>query len=278
MRKSCAQPTLQLGRVDDAAIQRACREGGEILVPRRIEDERRSLILFMHDGGLPLQGGPAGVTGERVRRRFVLAIVFQALGRREIRRAARIAYRSFMSSLRIAAVEAPWGPVHVATTPRGVLAIAIMSPSEPFLADASRRSGLEPQPGSSGLLDRAVAAIEAFLAGEPHAFDGLPLDLADRRPWDRLVLDGVRQLQRGEVTSYGRLARMIGRPGAARAVGGAVGRNPIGLAIPCHRVIAGDGTIGGYGGDWFGSREQLLEIKRELLAREGVVLPTRLPD
>jgi O-6-methylguanine DNA methyltransferase len=77
------------------------------------------------------------------------------------------------------------------------------------------------------------------------------------------------------VTSYGRLAGAIGRRGAARAVGGAVGRNPIGLAIPCHRVIAGDGTIGGYGGDLFGSRDELLDIKRELLSLEGVTLPSR---
>ena len=180
--------------------------------------------------------------------------------------------------LRIAAVAGPWGPIHVATTPRGVLAIAILSPLEPFLTDASRRSGLERRTGPSRLLDRAVAAIERFFAGDPSAFDGLPLDLADRGTWDRAVLEGVRRLSRGEVTSYGRLARTIGRPGAARAVGGAVGRNPIGLAIPCHRVIAGDGTIGGYGGDWFGSREQLLEIKRELLALEGVELPARLTD
>ena len=182
------------------------------------------------------------------------------------------------SGLRTATVAGPWGPIHVATTPRGVLAIAILSPLEPFLTDASRRSGLERRAGSSRLLDRAVAAIERFFAGDPLAFDGLPLDLADRGTWDRAVFEGVRRLSRGEVTSYGRLARMIGRTGAARAVGGAVGRNPIGLAIPCHRVIAGDGTIGGYGGDWFGSREQLLEIKRELLALEGIELPARLTD
>ena len=109
----------------------------------------------------------------------------------------------------------------------------------------------------------------------PHRSRALPLGLADRGSWDRTVLAGVRTLGWGEVTSYGRLARSIGRRGAARAVGGAVGRNPIGLAIPCHRVIAGDGTIGGYGGDWFGSRDDLLAIKRELLAREGVTLPTR---
>jgi methylated-DNA-[protein]-cysteine S-methyltransferase len=181
-------------------------------------------------------------------------------------------------TLRVAAVAGPWGPIHVATTARGVLAIAILSPRDAFVADAARRSGLEVETGSSPFLDRAVDAIERFFAGDTAPFEGLPLDLADRRAWDLSVFSGVRQLGRGEVTSYGRLARAIGRSGAARAVGGAVGRNPIGLAIPCHRVIAGDGSIGGYGGDWFGSREQLLEIKRELLALEGIELPVSLPD
>jgi methylated-DNA-[protein]-cysteine S-methyltransferase len=179
-------------------------------------------------------------------------------------------------TLMVAAVAGPWGPIHVATTTRGVVSIAVLSSRESFVADAARRSGLEPRSGSSPLLDRAVAAIERFLAGDSAPFEGLPLDLLERGPWDVAVFDGVRRLGRGEVTSYGRLARAIGRTGAARAVGGAVGRNPIGLAIPCHRVIAGDGSIGGYGGDWFGNREQLLEIKRELLTMEGVELPVRL--
>jgi len=74
----------------------------------------------------------------------------------------------------------------------------------------------------------------------------------------------------GSVTSYGRIARTVDRPGAARAVGGAVGRSPIGIVIPCHRVIAADGTLGGYGGDWYGSRALHLAVKRELLALEGV--------
>jgi len=177
--------------------------------------------------------------------------------------------------LHVAAIAAPWGPIHVATSAHGVVAIAVLTPIERFTDDAARRTGLERVEGPSRLLDRAVEAVEAFLEGDPRPFDGLPLVVSDRPPWDRAVFDGVRQLARGEVTSYGRLARRIGRPGVARAVGGAVGRNPIGLAIPCHRVIAGDGSIGGYGGDWFGSRDELLEIKRELLAREGVELPVR---
>ena len=88
--------------------------------------------------------------------------------------------------------------------------------------------------------------------------------------WDRHVLDEVAAIPFGSTASYGDIARRVGAPRAARAVGGAVGRNPIGLLIPCHRVIAADGTIGGYGGDAWGSREDRLDIKRALLRREGV--------
>ena len=84
------------------------------------------------------------------------------------------------------------------------------------------------------------------------------------------MFEAVRALPPGTTASYGDVARMIGKPGAARAVGGAVGRCPIGLAIPCHRVIAGDGTLGGYGGGWWGGRQAGLDLKRELLAREGI--------
>ena len=86
----------------------------------------------------------------------------------------------------------------------------------------------------------------------------------------RVGADGVRSIPRGEVASYGEVARRIGRTGAARAVGGAVGRNPVGLLVPCHRVIAGDGSLGGYGVAAWGGREAALDVKRGLLALEGV--------
>jgi methylated-DNA-[protein]-cysteine S-methyltransferase len=175
----------------------------------------------------------------------------------------------------VAVVDAPWGPVHVAASRDAILGIAVLAPRDAFVADVEHRTGRAPGPAAGSFLDRAAEAVEAFLAGDPSALVALPLDLGDRGPWDRAVLGGVREVGWGQVTSYGRVARAIGRPGAARAAGGAIGRNPIGLAIPCHRVIAGDGTIGGYGGDWFGSREALLEIKRELLATEGIALPAR---
>jgi methylated-DNA-[protein]-cysteine S-methyltransferase len=161
----------------------------------------------------------------------------------------------------------------VAVSAHGLIGLAVRAPRDLFLAEVVHRTGLEPLAGSSRLLDRAVAAVEAFLAGRPGALESLPLDLVVGSEWDRAVLGRVRQIGWGRATSYGRVARAIGRRGAARAVGGAVGRNPIGLAIPCHRVLAGDGSIGGYGGDWFGSRDDLLDIKRELLALEGIALP-----
>jgi O-6-methylguanine DNA methyltransferase len=185
------------------------------------------------------------------------------------------------SAVRHAAVAAPWGPVHIAADARAVLAVELLTPESAFVAGLERRLG-RPVGHAVGrrtgtLLDRAVEQVEAFIAGSRRSFD-LPIGLDDRPAWDRLVLEGVAQVPWGAVTSYGRVARRIGRPGAARAVGGAVGRNPVGILVPCHRVIAGDGTIGGYGGAWYGTREQLLDIKRELLSREGVALPARQAD
>ena len=175
----------------------------------------------------------------------------------------------------VAIVPGPWGPIHLAATARGIVAIDLLTPTEAFVANLERRlrgvvsTEIGP-PGSEGHLEAGRRALSRFLAGEPDAFAGLPLDLEDRPAWDRAVLGAVRQIGRGETSSYGRIARAVGRPGAARAVGGAVGRNPISLAIPCHRIIAGDGGLGGYGGGWWGSREVRLDLKRDLLAREGV--------
>ena len=178
-----------------------------------------------------------------------------------------------VTSLRMAAVPAPWGPIHVAVNDRGIVALETLTPREVFTAALERRFHRDVVSGRSRLLDDAVAQLEEYLLGDRRAFT-LPIDLADRPAWDRAVLAAVAEIPWGEVTSYGGVARQIDRPGAAR-VGGAVGRSPIGIVIPCHRVIAGDGTLGGYGGDWYGSRERLLELKQELLAMEGVDIPRR---
>jgi methylated-DNA-[protein]-cysteine S-methyltransferase len=178
------------------------------------------------------------------------------------------------TTIRMAAVAAPWGPIHVAVSNGGLVALETMTPREIFVAGLERRLRREVEGGSGGLLDEAVAQLEEYLRGERRAFT-MPIDLSDRPAWDQTVLAAVQGIPWGEVNSYGVLARRIDRPGAARAVGGAVGRSPIGIVVPCHRVIAGDGTLGGYGGDWYGSRERLLELKQELLAMEGLDIPRR---
>lgn len=176
----------------------------------------------------------------------------------------------------VAVVEAPWGPVHLAADADGVVGLEVLTTTEAFARSIGRRLGEPPSRSPGGTvrrrLTRATEAVGAHLGGDPDALSDVAFRLLGLSAWDRLVLDGVRDVPWGELTSYGRLARAIGRPGAARAVGGAVGRNPIGLIVPCHRVIAGDGSIGGYGGSWFGSREALLGVKRELLALEGIRL------
>jgi methylated-DNA-[protein]-cysteine S-methyltransferase len=175
----------------------------------------------------------------------------------------------------LAVVEAPWGPVRLAADEDAVLAVEVLSTPESFANAVRQRLGELPEPAGQAAprvrrrLEQASQALAAFLAGQPEAIAEVPVALPGASDWDRLVLDGVRRLAWGELVGYGGLADRIGRRGAARAVGGAVGRNPIGLLIPCHRVIAGDGTLGGYGGGWFGEREALLEIKVALLGREG---------
>ena len=186
--------------------------------------------------------------------------------------------RTGPAAIRTGRTDAPWGPVRVAAGSDGIVAIEQLVSEEDFEARLARRFGGglrrdSPAPGepeAAAHLQAALVALAAFFDGDLLALVDLPLDLADLSAWDRLVLGAVRDLAPGTTASYGDVARMIGKPGAARAVGGAVGRNPIGLAIPCHRVIAGDGSLGGYGAGWWGGRQTGLDLKRELLAREGV--------
>ena len=187
-----------------------------------------------------------------------------------------------MTTIVIAVADSAWGPARVAAAPRGVVAVSLLSPADAFEAGLARR-GLgdvvaveNARPGPARMLAaRARDLVAAMLAGEAAPVETLPVDIADRSAWDRLVLEVVRAIPRGQVASYGEVARRIGRTGAARAVGGAVGRNPVGLLIPCHRVIAGDGTLGGYGVAAWGGEEAALDLKRDLLALEGVLVLRR---
>jgi methylated-DNA-[protein]-cysteine S-methyltransferase len=116
---------------------------------------------------------------------------------------------------------------------------------------------------------KAVAKqLDQWFYGKRHAFD-LDLDLGEIAGFRRTVLETlVAQVPWGETVSYGELASMAGKPRAARAAGSAMRNNPIPFVIPCHRVLAAGNKIGGYGGG-----ANAIDLKRALLAREGVLIP-----
>jgi O-6-methylguanine DNA methyltransferase len=177
----------------------------------------------------------------------------------------------------IATLAGPWGPYHVAATARGVVAAEWAVGRAAFEAALARRLAATLVQGDDAraVLDAARPRIEAVLAGDPVDTTGLPLDLRDRPAFDRDVLLTVRDVPWGRTASYGEIARRVGSPRAARAVGGAVKRNPISMLIPCHRIVAADGTLGGYGGDDPTERADALERKRTLLLREGITMSAR---
>ena len=105
----------------------------------------------------------------------------------------------------------------------------------------------------------AVAQLRDYFAGERTTFD-FPMEMAGT-DFQRSVWAALQEIPYGETWSYGQLAARLGKPGAARAVGLANGRNPIPIVVPCHRVIGADGTLVGYGGG-LGRKQVLLELEQ----------------
>lgn len=106
-----------------------------------------------------------------------------------------------------------------------------------------------------------IDLVQRAAAGEAVKTDGM-VRLVTGTPFQRAVYEELLKIPKGHTVSYAEVARRVGRPGAARAVGQAVGANPIPLLIPCHRVLASDGSLGGFGGG--------LPLKTTLLKQEGV--------
>ena len=154
--------------------------------------------------------------------------------------------------LRFGRAETSIGPRLVAETDAGVAASGGADELEGFLAGLRRRFAVAPEAA-----DLDAGWIEAALTGGP-----LPaVDLHGLSDFDRRVYEVVRGVPAGETVTYGEVAAMIGSPGGARAVGGAMSRCPLFPAIPCHRVVRATDGWSGWGGDD--------RLKRELLRRES---------
>ena len=128
-----------------------------------------------------------------------------------------------------------------------------------FCKTRTRQPSVTPDGNARRLLETAVAQLEAYAAGEPVRFT-VPLDLPAGTAFQRAVWRTLRKIPRGETRSYAWVARQIGKPQAVRAVGSACGANPVVIVVPCHRVVASDGSLGGFGAG--------LPLKRRLLALE----------
>jgi len=148
------------------------------------------------------------------------------------------------------------GPFRVEYSPHGISCIDFPGCGGPRSVVAART----PPP----LFIRTFARqLQQYAAGKSVHWT-VPVDLSTGTTFQQSVWRALRTIPRGETRSYGWVAQQIGKPRSSRAVGAACGANPIPVVVPCHRVIAGDGAIGGFGGG--------LPMKRRLLQIEGVRL------
>jgi O-6-methylguanine DNA methyltransferase len=170
-------------------------------------------------------------------------------------------------------LQSPLGPVYVAYNALGVSAVA--RAEDPAAFEAAFHTRLGRSATAAREPDSAlVRALEATLRGERRG--ELRFDLRGLSEFERAVLLKALEIPRGEVRPYGWIAREIGRPQAVRAVGTALGHNPIPIFIPCHRVVRSDGAIGEYSLGGPEAKRRILAAETvdaealELLAREGV--------
>ena len=152
------------------------------------------------------------------------------------------------------------GTIWVAATPRGVCKVSLGARGEQaFRSWLSDRAGLGPPREGPESLIHVVSQLREYLSGRRRVFD-LPSDVRGT-PFQRAVWNRVAHIPYGETSTYGAIAYLMGNPKASRAVGTAVGANPVPIIVPCHRVIGASGALTGFGGG--------LEVKESLLRLEG---------
>ena len=160
--------------------------------------------------------------------------------------------------------ESPVGALLVAVSTKGVVAVDFGDNQARFVDRLRQAFGVAaiPSPEQAG---RAVRQLEEYVQGKRTAFD-LPVDLEACSDFQRRVLEAAVAVPRGRLATYGEIAAWIGAPHAARAVGQALARNPVPIIVPCHRVVASDGSRTGYSGG------AGVETKAKLLQLEGAAI------
>lgn len=178
------------------------------------------------------------------------------------RRLEEGAARAGLLDVAFTTVSTPVGVLLLAATEEGLVRVAYAREDhDAVLQDLARR--ISPRVLHAPVrLAPAVRQLEEYFAGTRTGFD-LPLDRSLSHGFRRLVQEHLPEIGYGRTESYGAVARSVGRPQAVRAVGTACATNPLPVVVPCHRVLRGDGSLGGFA--WG------VEVKRSLLAREASI-------
>jgi methylated-DNA-[protein]-cysteine S-methyltransferase len=159
--------------------------------------------------------------------------------------------------------QTPWGWMGLSETTKGIDAVVLPKASRQAVLSELQAASVESQEGrSSPRLREAQAQLTSYLAGTRRSFD-LPLDLSRGTSFQQKVWRTLRRISYGRLRSYQWVALRVGGRQYARAVGNAVGANPMPIVIPCHRIVAQDASLGGFSGG--------LPTKRKLLTLEGTL-------
>ncbi len=163
--------------------------------------------------------------------------------------------------------KSPWGWIGISESAKGIDGIALPKPSKRAIEKALYDQSREPfQAASSPRLEAARCQLLDYLAGKRNTFD-VPLDLSQGTLFQRRVWRTLQRVPFGRLRSYQWIATRVGGCQYARAVGNAVGANPLPIVIPCHRIVAHDASLGGFSGG--------LPMKRKLLSLEGTLAQLR---
>ena len=150
----------------------------------------------------------------------------------------------------------PWGDLLLAATPKGLCGV--------WFDNQKHFPELKAWPaGRNTWIDQAQVQLAEYFSGQRRLFD-VPLDLSGGTAFQQAVWQALLKIQPSQTSSYGSISKTIGNAAAVRAVGAAVGRNPISIIVPCHRVLGADGSLTGYAGG--------LDRKTALLKLEGALI------
>ena len=173
--------------------------------------------------------------------------------------------------------QSPLGLIHLSASPWGLSGL--------FFEDQRHMPDLQawPQDAHNAFMLAAIPFLQAYFVGQGSALDtllGIPLDLQSGTAFQQSVWQALLRIPAGQTQSYSQLAQQVQKPSAVRAVGAAVGRNPISLIVPCHRIVGATGQLTGYaGGLW--RTEALLQLEHALpatiAASNSVTAGTTLP-